>query len=116
MDRIYQQHWITLPKEQREHLTKVFEVPMSGIKEIRDATVISDGHTNEDLKEITLEKLNAYIGSEETFPRAWEITISKAKYELNPPILIGSLADSKPFCDSCTSKGVRHKKVCPKFK
>ena len=41
----------------------------------------------EDLKKITLEKMNEYIGSEETsFLRAWEVTLSKVNFELNPPV------------------------------
>lgn len=122
MEKIYQQHWIELPKDIREHLAKVLGIPMSGIREIRDNTVISDGHTNEDLRVITAEKMADYVGSDGDFNHLWTVTVSKAKYELNPPIHVGGgfpaalekEVEAKKFCDSCDSKGVRHKKECPK--
>lgn len=79
------QLWMLLDKDIRAHLVSVFGINKTGITEIRDQDIIADGYTNEDLKAITLEKMTAYIGSEETFPRAWEITCAKAKYDLNPP-------------------------------
>lgn len=75
-----------LDKQVRNHLVKVFNIPRTGITEIRDQEIIRDGYSDEDLKAITLEKMNEYIGSTEVFPRAWELTCSKARYELNPPI------------------------------
>ncbi len=89
MEKIYSQHWIDLPQATRNHLVKVFNIPLTGITEIRDQTVVSDGHTNSDLQAITLEKMAAYVGSPATlsFSRLWEITLSKIKYELNPPVL-----------------------------
>jgi hypothetical protein len=80
------QLWMLLDKPIRLHLVTTFEIPMTGVREIIDDRVITDGHSNEDLKAISLEKMTTYIGSEETFPRAWEITCSKAKGEVYPPI------------------------------
>lgn len=108
-DRIYQHQWITLDRDVREHLTKIFDIPTTGIAEIRDQSVISDGKTNEDLKAITSEKMATYVGSLEEFPRLWELTLSKVKYELHPPIFI-------PYCGTCDAKSGRHKKGCPKYK
>ncbi len=163
MSNIYPQMWLALPKAIRNLLAERFEIPRTGVTEIRDQDVVSDGYTGEDLQHITLEKMNAYIGSEETFGRAWEITIAKAHAELNPPIAeiqqvggeptIVTIMDAQdideiiedmaadaqikeeieeslspkseikftpeepktPWCDSCDSKGVRHKKECPKY-
>lgn len=84
-ERIYTQHWMSLPKEVRVHLALTFNMQKSGITEIRDQDVISDGTTNEDLKALTLDALNEYVGSKEEFPRAWELALMKANYELNPP-------------------------------
>lgn len=144
MDHIYQQHWIDLPKEIRNHLVKVFGLTANGIAEIRDQTIVSDGFTNKDLEGITTAKMAEYVGSNESFIRLWELTLAKCHYELHPPIeipgamigmhvpdseilstdvvidLTGSnLAntDIQPkFCDNCDSKGGRHLKVCPKYK
>ncbi len=87
LEHIYTQHWITLDKETREHLTKVFNIPTSGIAEIRDQTLISDGKTNTDLQAITSEAMEAYVGSKEPFARLWELTLMKSKYELHPPTI-----------------------------
>lgn len=84
-DKIYVPNWMSLPKDIRHRLTVVFNIQRSGITEIRDQDVITDGVTNADLSVITLQKMNEYIGSDENFTRAWELTIAKAKYELNPP-------------------------------
>lgn len=80
------QLWMQLPKDVKHHLVGIFKIPRTGVTEIRDQDVIADGYSVEDLRAITLEKMIAYIGSEETFPRAWEITCSKANSELHPPI------------------------------
>lgn len=97
-ERIYQQHWMSLPKDIRHRLMVVFDIQKSGITEIRDQDVVSDGVTNADLSAITLQKMNEYIGSEENFARAWEITLAKARYELNPPeieIGVGLIEENK---------------------
>lgn len=82
------QLWMLLDKQIRNHLVKVFEIPRTGITEIINQDVVRDGFSFDDLKAITLEKMTAYIGSEETFPRGWEITCSKAKGEVYPPMFI----------------------------
>ena len=87
------QLWMLLDKKIREHLVTVFDIKKTGPTEIRDNLIIQDGYSVEDLKAISLEKMTAYIGSEETFPRAWEITCSKAKGEVYPPINISPMAD-----------------------
>ena len=84
--RIFPQQFMHLSQEMRTYFTQMWKIPRSGISEIRDQTVISDGHTYEDLAVITHELLNEYIGSEETFARAWEIACMKAYSELHPPV------------------------------
>lgn len=86
-NNIPSQLWMLLDKPVRAHLATVFEIPMTGVREIIDDRVISDGYSNTDLQSITLEKMIAYIGSEETFPRAWEMSCAKANSELNPEVV-----------------------------
>ena len=82
------QLWMQLDVDTRFHLKKIFDIPRTGITEIIDQRVITDGHSTEDLRVITLEKMNEYNGSKyDSFPHAWEVTCSKAKYELNPPLV-----------------------------
>lgn len=129
MEKIYQQHWIDLPQETRNHLVKVFDIPQSGITEIRDQTVVADGHTNADLEAITADKMSAYVGSEIgtlAFSRLFDITLAKVKSELHPPVLeigtdglVTDVPQSTPvikYCDTCVSTKGRHRKGCPKFK
>ena len=80
------QLWMLLPREQRVHLTKVFHIDKTGITEIKDDQVVSDGHTHKDLEAITEDKMAEYVGSNESFPRLWELTVAKSKFELNPPM------------------------------
>lgn len=83
--QIVPQLWMLVPKEERDYLAKAFNLPKTGITEIVDQTVVTDGYKAEDLVNITLEKMTAFIGSEETFMRAWELSVMKAHSELNPP-------------------------------
>lgn len=85
-DKIVPQAFMLLPREIREHLAKVFEIPRTGVTEIRDDQVISDGRTQDDLNTITSAKMADYVGSEESFGRLWELSIAKAKHELYPPV------------------------------
>lgn len=128
MEKLYQQYWIDLPKEVREHLVKTFSINKSGITEIRDQTVVSDGHTNEDLTAVTAEKMSAYTGSplDVGFMRLWELTKAKVHYELHPPTMqigtdgfvseIVATPQEAPYCTTCVSTQGRHRKGCPKYK
>lgn len=125
MEKLYQQVWIDLPKETRDHLAKVFNIQKTGITEVRDQTVVSDGYTNLDLSVLTADKMSAYVGSPTgslTFSRLWEIVLSKVKYELHPPMMEiqsdGLVVTVPPpkYCNTCISTKGRHRKGCPKFK
>lgn len=84
--QIVPQLWMLVDREQRNHLAKVFGLVKTGVAEIKDQDVISDGFSQEDLKEITEARMIEYVGSTDSFPRLWELTVAKAKSELNPPI------------------------------
>jgi len=94
------QLWMQLDSKIRSELILSFNIKKTGITEIRDQTLISDGYSAEDLKAITLEKMNEYIGStEDSFPRAWEITCSKAKSIVFPPIAMEIPPTVVPMAD-----------------
>jgi hypothetical protein len=84
-ERILPAQFMHITKEVRDYIAAMWKIPQSGITEVRDQYVISDGHTYEDLAVITLDKMCEYIGSRETFARAWELTCAKAYSELYPP-------------------------------
>lgn len=85
-ERLTPGQWMHNTKELREHLAKVFSVEQSKATEVRDQDIVSDGRSYDDLAVITLAKMEEYIGSKETFARAWEITCSKGWSELHPPM------------------------------
>lgn len=85
------QLWMMLPKESRDYIVKEFSLTRTGITEILDQQVIRDGYSMDDLKGITLDKMCAFIGSEEEFPRAWELTCAKVKSILHPPVNLEDL-------------------------
>lgn len=86
-EKITQQQWMLLPQNIRNRFIEIFKIERTGAAEVRDQTVISDGYSQTDLNIITKASLCEYIGSEEeTFLRAWEVAISKANYEINPPV------------------------------
>jgi hypothetical protein len=94
MNQVFQQVWIALPKDVRNHLAEVFSLNRTGVTEIIDQTVKSDGYSNDDLKRISLENMCQYIGSQETFLRAWEITLAKVHSELHP--IVGVIGGGIP--------------------
>jgi hypothetical protein len=80
------QLWMLQSKEIRAHIAKTFNLQRTGVTEIRDNELLTDGYCTKDLSEITAEKMAAYVGSNEDFPRLWELTVAKTRYELNPPV------------------------------
>ena len=62
---ITKDQWMLLDIPTKQKLVAVFGINKSGFSEVRDSIVVTDGYTQEDLKVITLEKMNEYIGSEE---------------------------------------------------
>lgn len=60
--------WVSIKAETRAKLRNIFGIPMTGntdvvTDEFGRAKVLSDGCTNENLKSITAEKLQDYLGS-----------------------------------------------------
>jgi hypothetical protein len=120
-NQIYQHQYINLTKEIREFLVKLFEIPRTGISEILNEQVISDGVCNEDLKAITEEKMIEYTGSHETFGKLWDLTITKVQYEIAfpPEVVLPELEDAikaseekRPYCGACVSHHGRHSNDC----
>ena len=78
--------WLALSKEMRAQLAKDFNLVQSGGCEVFDNEVISDGYTINDLLGINRKTMETYVGSKEEWIKLWELTVSKAKSILYPPI------------------------------
>lgn len=122
MNKVYTQHWIELDKPIREKLRELFSVGRSGITEVRDQTLISDGTTNEDLNEaFTQSTLEAFMGHGDTFPHLWIATVKKVTDIVYPPATVPTpeplevVEDTvkEPFCTGCDAVGpIKHKSNC----
>lgn len=98
IDKLYTPNWINLDPKVRDHLRKIFNVKKTGNTEIRDQVLISDGTTNEDLwNAFTVESMTKYTGGVKNndFAQLWTITVSKANYEINPPVEIVEIPKKK---------------------
>lgn len=114
--------WLQLPPEVRHKLVTLFDMPRTGRTTVEyraeGAVVTSDGFTPLDLGSISLERMQRLLNStSDNFYELFEKTVANLD-----PLLDGTFstkvvnsASAKPaFCDTCDSKGVKHKKVCPK--
>ena len=88
-DKLVPQQFMLLNKEMRDKLASVFKLKKSGITEILDQSVVRDGHTEEDLSNVTIDSMQEYTGSKETsFGKLWELTVSKTADELYPQVIV----------------------------
>ena len=134
--QIYQHLYIHLDREVREKLIKVFNIQKSGVSEILDQTLISDGVTNQDLSVITSKAMSEYLGVSEELPFSflWEQVLSKISSKdevpltgevlsieqiINEPLEVSDetleISEGR-YCQTCTSNGGRHKKGCPQYR
>lgn len=119
--------WIKLPSEVRHNLVVLFDIPRSGrtIVEYRaeGPVVTSDGYTPTDIEAITLEKMQGILGSpSDNFYQLFSEVVDNLDNLIsgtpnkNVAPVESTPGARPPFCDQCDSKGVRHKKICPKSK
>lgn len=85
-DKVFVHLWMHLPRNERDRIAYVFDLNKTGITEIKDEAVITDGYNQGDLMGITAEKMETYVGSTASFNRLWELTCAKAHAECNPPV------------------------------
>ncbi len=81
--------WVSLPNEVRYKLRSLFQIPRSSNTVVDDGVIITDGTTNEDLQELTTDKMQDYVGSTSTdFHKLFDLTVSQVKDEIaNPPVV-----------------------------
>jgi hypothetical protein len=124
--------WLQLSADVRNYLSKEFKLNRSTSPRCvtyGGKTVIeSDGFTVDDLRALNVESMQAYSGSKATdINELFAECAAKALDILHPPEappeapitpqepLIPIPATPEPrFCDTCDSRGLHHKKGCPK--
>lgn len=120
--------WLQLPSEVRHKLVTLFDMPRTGRTTVEyraeGAVVTSDGFTPIDLGSISLERMQQLLNSTSTnFYELFEQTVAHLDSLLDGTYTtvvavkhghVPGIQDKPPFCDTCDSKGVKHKKVCPK--
>ena len=135
--------WLQLSAVVRNYLAKEFKMRRSSSPQCtvsRGMTVIqSDGHTIDDLRAMNVESMQAWLGFQTIDPEAdinalFVLCARKAEQNLTPPAVENVLQEvaknieskpeepkevkpelPKPFCEHCTSKGVRHLKTCTRL-
>lgn len=76
--------WLQLPMETRVKIREMFKVPKSEGAWVENGMVRSDGTTYKDLQAITPEKMQAFLGSEETdFVKLFHATTAKVQEDLD---------------------------------
>ena len=65
--------WLELPQEIKQKLILLFAIPRSSGESTVNNTVISDGHTHEDLAHITVDKMRVFLGIENEKDGFWEL-------------------------------------------
>ena len=84
-----------VPVEERKVIAEAFTLSRTGVSEIRDQEIISDGYSDEDLTHITSSVMAEWVGdsADNTFPRLWELTVAKAKSIVYPPVGVMESSD-----------------------
>jgi hypothetical protein len=97
---------ILLPQYLAEHFAK----------HLTDRELQKKGHTVNHFSRPEYLAKAISVGLEAPSPLKMEIEILNSKKEVANESQIVSENKDKPFCTSCDSKGVRHKKECPTIK
>ncbi len=74
--------WVSLPNEVRGKVRVLFNIPRSSNTVVNDGVIETDGTTNDDLKHLTIEKMQIYLNDESTdFHKLFD----KVLYRINNP-------------------------------
>ena len=79
--------WVSLPNEVRHRIRKIFSIPQSSNVIVSDGRIESDGTTNEDLRKLTILKMQEYLVDDSSdFHKLFDKTVAKVNEELYPKI------------------------------
>lgn len=122
-------NWLSLSLATRIKIAEQFRIEQKTGREVFDDIVKNDGYLIKDIEEkLNLDSIQKYLGTEVTdFAELWTMLVDKIEGRFpivevtaievkSGQVIPGEvLIIQKPWCDTCDSKGVRHKKVCPKY-
>ena len=122
--------WLSLKSDTRAKLAEMFGLKKSGTPMVNigayGAEVISDGYSPVDFVPISINRMNEILGTaSKDFYELFDKIVDKVEGKEETVGLVsretmkeieGELKEIekelKPFCEFCTSKGVRHKLNC----
>lgn len=75
--------WVSLPNEVRYRIRGLFNIPRSSNTIVSDGRIESDGTTNEDMKQLTVEKMQEYLDSSSTdFHKLFDEVVARVNDEI----------------------------------
>ena len=78
--------WVSLPNDVRRKIHSLFSIPWSSATEVNDGQIVSDGTTHEDLKILTIEKMQKYLNEASTdFHKLFDMLVAKVNDEIKNP-------------------------------
>lgn len=90
--------WVSLPTDVRHKIRATFKIPRSSNVFVNDGKIETDGTTHEDMKTLTVEKMQRYIPSEETdFNKLFDLVVAKIVEEIQKPKLVTIPEQSLPL-------------------
>ncbi len=121
--------WLKLPLTTRAQIASQFGIIKRGSTEVFENRVVNDGYVIGEIEAaLNIDALQKNLGSDLTdMAVLWDMMVckaegreylaSKAEQLMSEVVdaVIATVPTKPPFCDSCTSRGVRHKKECPKY-
>lgn len=76
--------WVSLPPEVRHRLSALFSIPHSSNTHVDDGKVLTDGVTTEDIKHLTMQKMQAYLHDDSTdFHKLFDKVLERVHDDMN---------------------------------
>lgn len=89
--------WVSLPNEVRYKIRSVFDIPRSSNVMVYDGIIETDGTTYEDIKALTTEKMQKYLGDSSTdFHKLFDKVVARVTEEMLTPGVIVQ-GDNEPI-------------------
>lgn len=86
--------WLKVARETRQKIAVMLEIPRTGQTHVEGNRVTQDGHTDKDLAHLTLEKLQAFMGStSENFYELFHKLVANVEI---PPVEVKMPPANKP--------------------